>query len=60
MAHGKRLADRLLARADAPQLGIFKLLGADIPPSGRASATGSGHAAEGAIAIGIVRFDDQN
>jgi hypothetical protein len=52
--------DKLLARADALQLGIFKLLGADIPPSGRASATGSGHAAEGAIAIGIVRFDDQN
>jgi hypothetical protein len=53
-------ADRLLARADAPQLEIFRLLGADIPPSARPSVTGSGHAAEGAIAIGRVRFDDQN
>ena len=50
----------MLARVDAPQLGIFKLLRADIPPSGRPSVAGSGHAAEGAIAIGIVRFDDQN
>jgi len=32
MAHGKRLADRLLARADAPQMGIFRLLKLDISP----------------------------
>jgi hypothetical protein len=31
MAHGKE-ADRLLARVDAPQLGIFRLLRPDIPP----------------------------
>ena len=43
----------MLARADAPQLGYLnKLLGADIPPSrGR---PWSGHAAKGAIAIGIA------
>ena len=39
---------------------ILRYWGADIAPSGRPSVTGSGRAAEGAITIGIVRFDDQN
>ena len=50
----------MIARADAPQLEIFRVLGEDIPPIARPSVTWSGHAAEGGITIGIVRFDDQN
>ena len=55
---------RLPILGDAPQLGIFRLLGrADIvlPPLGglQSLESGSGHGAEGVIAIDIVRFDDQ-
>jgi len=54
LLHTTQDADRLLVGADAPQLGIRRLLRADLPPLWEAYGYWSGYAADGAIVVDIV------